>query len=303
MVRGYCDFAATTHRFFHQPMIQSWLEEVYETNGFMLYKELARSQTALLFMVFAHSNNYQGRQSGQKHQLSMEKGEMRLVHTQSRLAQCFYLLARSRPNHCWTLFGITAQSAMALGIHRKSRVARKPSSCLDYVDLECIKRTFWCAYNLTTYLSAALGRPMTFHDEDIDQQLPLSVDDDQLRPGCGMDLTESGPPITSAPVAQIKALEIVARVVRSLYGIKSVSTEEHLKLAARFNEDLSEWREPIPTFLTRPNLQPCMSSWSLVNATFSSSPFRTPRYLFTDHSSLIPLIASLGMFKKMAVGG
>ncbi|UQC84281.1 finger protein [Colletotrichum lupini] len=54
----------------------------------------------------------------------------------------------------------------------------------------------------------------------IDQQLPLSVDDDQLRPGCGMDSTESGPPITSAPVAQFK-----------------------------FNEDLSEWREPISYLL------------------------------------------------------
>ncbi|KXH32491.1 finger protein [Colletotrichum nymphaeae SA-01] len=90
---------------------------------------------------------------------------------------------------------------------------------------------------------------MTFHDEDIDQQLPLSVDDDQLRPGCRMNSTESGLPITSAPVAQIKLSRIVARVLRSLYGIKSVSTEEHLTLAARFNEDLSEWREPISYLL------------------------------------------------------
>ncbi|KAK1525938.1 finger protein [Colletotrichum costaricense] len=90
---------------------------------------------------------------------------------------------------------------------------------------------------------------MTFHDEDIDQQLPLSVDDDQLRPGCGMDSTESGPPITSAPVAQFKPSRIVARVIRSLYGIKSVSTEEHLTPAARFNQDLSEWREPISYLL------------------------------------------------------
>ncbi|KAF4785159.1 finger protein [Colletotrichum scovillei] len=243
MVRRYFDFGATTHRFLHRPTIQSWLEELYETNGFMLYKESARSQTALLFMVFAHSNSYQ------KHQLSLEKGEIRLVHIQARLAQCFYLLAQSRLNHCWTLFGITAQLAMALGIHRRSRVARNPSDCPDYIDSECRKRTFWCAYSLNTYLSAALGRPMTFHDEDIDQKLPLSVVDDKLCPGCGMNSTESGLPITSAPVAQIKLSRIVARVLRSLYGIKSISTEEHLTLAARFDEDLSEWREPISYLL------------------------------------------------------
>lgn len=70
---------------------------------------------------------------------------------------------------------------LALGIHRKSRV--DANSNPDYVDLECRKRTFWCAYNLDTYLSAALGRPRTFHDEDIDQEMPLCVDDYRIGSG------------------------------------------------------------------------------------------------------------------------
>lgn len=77
MVRRYFDFAATTHRFLHRPTIQSWLEELYDTNGFMLYKESARSQTALLFMVFAHSSNYQSRQSGQSKDSIIECAETR----------------------------------------------------------------------------------------------------------------------------------------------------------------------------------------------------------------------------------
>lgn len=97
------------------------------------------------------------------------------MSVQARLMQCLYLLSHSRINHCWSLFGTTAHLMLALGIHRKSRV--DPSRNPDYVDIECRKRTFWCAYNLDTYLSAALGRPRTFHDDDIDQELPLSVDD------------------------------------------------------------------------------------------------------------------------------
>lgn len=58
MVRRYFDFAATTHRFLHRQSVENWLEELYHTNGMMLYKESARSRTAVLFMVFAHSNNY-----------------------------------------------------------------------------------------------------------------------------------------------------------------------------------------------------------------------------------------------------
>lgn len=61
MVRRYFDFAAATHRFLHRPSIEAWLEELYETNGAMLYRESARSRTALLFMVFAQSNNYRSR--------------------------------------------------------------------------------------------------------------------------------------------------------------------------------------------------------------------------------------------------
>lgn len=114
-------------------------------------------------------------------QLSSEKGAIRLTSIQARLAQCFYLLSHSRLNHCWSLFGTAAHLMLALGIHRKARI--DANSHPDYVDLECRKRTFWCAYNLDTYLSAALGRPRTFQDKDIDQEMPLCVDDYRIGRG------------------------------------------------------------------------------------------------------------------------
>jgi hypothetical protein len=203
-------------------------------------------------------------------QLSMEKGEIRLTSVQARLAQCFYLLAQSRLNHCWTLFGITAHLALALGIHRKARVDRN-SGRIDHIDLECRKRTFWCAYNLNTYLSAALGRPMTFHDEDIDQELPQGIDDEHLRASPTPPQAMQGPSISSASVAQIKyspplrsqlkshntvmliviprLSKILARILRALYGIHPPSTEEHFALVARFSEDLAEWRSSMAYLL------------------------------------------------------
>ncbi|KAH7131067.1 finger protein [Dactylonectria macrodidyma] len=268
MVKRYFDFAATTHRFLHRPSIEAWLEELYETNGEMLYQESSRSRTALLFMVFAHSNNYRSRSATDtkdriaesaetgarffavaEHQLSMEKGQIQLANVQARLAQCFYLLAQSRLNHCWTLFGITAHLALALGIHRKSRVDVETSNRVDHIELECRKRTFWCAYNLNTYLSAALGRPMTFHDEYIDQELPLCVDDEQLRRSPTPQPAVFGPSITSATVAQIKLSRILASILRTLYGIHPRSTEEHFTLAAKFTCELLEWREHISYLL------------------------------------------------------
>jgi hypothetical protein len=120
--------------------------------------------------------------SAAEQELAAEKGQVLLTSVQARLAQCIYLLSQSRLNHCWGLFGITAHLALALGIHRKRHIDSSHGG--DYIDLECRKRTFWCAYNIDTYLSAALGRPRTFHDEDIDQvKAPFSL------PTIRLDLT------------------------------------------------------------------------------------------------------------------
>lgn len=97
---------------------------------------------------------------------------------QARLTQCCYLLTQSRINHCWSLFGTVSHLALAIGLNRN----RPPDavSGLGRVESECRRRTFWCAYTLDAYLSAALGRPRTFHDNDIDSELPACVEDEDL---------------------------------------------------------------------------------------------------------------------------
>lgn len=108
-------------------------------------------------------------------QLSKEQGTVRLESVQARLLQCLWLLSQSRINHCWSLFGTVARLAFAIGLHR-NRVAES----LDNVQIECRRRTLWSAYSLDNYLSTALGRPRTFHEDDIDQELPASIDDKDL---------------------------------------------------------------------------------------------------------------------------
>lgn len=104
-------------------------------------------------------------EAASENQLAKETGIVRLTSVQSRLALCFYLLTRSRINQCWTVFGITARLALAVGLHRRSRTQHGEET----VEMESRKRTFWAAYSLDCYLSAALGRPRAFHDDDIDQ--------------------------------------------------------------------------------------------------------------------------------------
>lgn len=111
--------------------------------------------------------------------LANETGPVRLESVQARLAQCLYLLGSSRINQAWYIFGTTTQLIIALGLHRQ-RYSQLFASTSGMIELECRKRVFWCAYTLDTYLSIILGRPRTFRDEDVDQQLPQRLNDNDL---------------------------------------------------------------------------------------------------------------------------
>lgn len=136
-------------------------------------------------------------------QLSAETGPTNLTSVQARLCQCFYLLACSRINHCRSLFGTIAHLVHALGLHRK----RKPLGAvtvLDHVEQECRKRVFWCSYNMDKYLSAVLGRPSIFHDDDLDQDLPSIINDEDLSSTGVIDSSSRTHCIMIAPVLHAK---------------------------------------------------------------------------------------------------
>lgn len=135
-------------------------------------------------------------------QLSKERGSVRLTSVQARLAQCFFLLSQSRVNHCWSLFGTTAHLALAIGLNRNRRP--DPAGGYNHIDVECRRRTFWCLYNLDNYLSAALGRPRTFHDEDIDQEYPSTTEDADLHANHITTRIYRGQSLMAAPVAHVK---------------------------------------------------------------------------------------------------
>ncbi|TVY36562.1 D-galactonate dehydratase [Lachnellula occidentalis] len=260
LVARYFEFAVATHRFLHRPTVEAWLEEFYENLGVMRQKIGARERTALLFMVFAQAKEYMPDASvsnsvdtsaryfqAADHQLASETGEIRLTSVQARLCQCFYLLSQSRVNHCWSLFGTTAHLLLAIGMHRKRRMEN--TNGIDLVELECRKRVFWCAYGLDNYLSAALGRPRTFHDDDIDQDLPMIVNDSDLTPQHINISNTRSQSIMMASVAHNTLAKIISHILRDLYPIKPPSLYVRVALSTKYSEDLLHWRKGLSRFL------------------------------------------------------
>jgi len=132
-------------------------------------------------------------------QLAKESGPIRLTSVQARLTQCYYLLTQSRVNHCWRTFGTVAQLSLASGLNRNTR------SAISSIELECRRRTFWCAYTLDVHLSVVLGRPQLFHDEDIDVVFPTDIEDDRLaEPQHTTFGTTTGLSTMLAPLAHMK---------------------------------------------------------------------------------------------------
>ncbi|KAE8315071.1 fungal-specific transcription factor domain-containing protein [Aspergillus transmontanensis] len=267
LVNRYFDFAFPTHRFLHQQQVESWLEEFY--NRLRVPHSLGpgdREIRALLLMVFAQASQYQPESSSNledshmsavyfgasEHHLAAETGPVRVTSVQARLAQCFYLLSQSRINHCWSLFGTTARLAIAIGLHRKRR--REHPNTVNLIEQECSKRVFWCAYSLDNYLSAALGRPRIFHDDEIDQEYPEVAEDRQITLTSILPPTSSCQSIMLAPVYHAKLSKIISGVLHDLYGIQRSSLTVQASAAAKYGAEMARWRKELTDFLDLPNV-------------------------------------------------
>ncbi|KAK5135982.1 hypothetical protein LTR08_004236 [Meristemomyces frigidus] len=172
--------------------------------------------------------------------LSAEKGRPRLESLQARLAVCLYLLHTGRPNQAWYGFGTLVQMMFVLGLHQP----RTTDVCGDLILRECQKRTFWAIATLDIYLSVMLGRPPLIHEEDINQQYPQQLDDDELSSG-GTAGHENKDRLVSASVLHAQ----IARVVRKAVRAQSAGTDK-VDSASAFNQELSSWQASLPVILS-----------------------------------------------------
>ncbi|XRM47112.1 hypothetical protein ABZX51_010113 [Aspergillus tubingensis] len=293
LLARYFDFAFPTHRFLHQPQVEGWVEEFYRAvQESEAVSPGMRGRRAVVLMVFAQARQGQpdrdqssvrslisrfagtesfptcsinsrmasaGYFTASEQQLSAETGPVRITSVQARLAQCFYLLSQSRINHCWSLFGTTARLAMTIGLHRARR--REYGAKVDHIEAECRKRVFWCAYSLDNYLSAALGRPRIFHDDDIDQEFPTVADDSWILRDRILTPVSTTQSIMLAPLYHARLSVIIGRILHDIYGVRRGGLQAEVSAAAQHGAELTSWRQEISTFLDTPNVDLLMLTY------------------------------------------
>ncbi|KAJ5599070.1 hypothetical protein N7450_000137 [Penicillium hetheringtonii] len=207
LLECYFENCVVTYRMLHRPTIEAWMDAFVKDRreNRPIAHSLGHAKCSILLTIMAiatlRNEKIHGSRSPQDeadvlHQsdrlfcmstslTDAETGFPRLESAQARLLQVLYLLQTSRMNKGWYTFGNSCHMILSLGMHRRrdnQRDVPLMSRRLGYISLQCYKRTFWVAYTIDKYLSVVFGRPRHYQDEDIDQDFPDRVNDEDMTP-------------------------------------------------------------------------------------------------------------------------
>ncbi|KAK7540471.1 fungal-specific transcription factor domain-containing protein [Phyllosticta citribraziliensis] len=263
LVGRYFEFAMPTYRFLHRPSLTSWLWELSQDKV-----AVAPAKRAVLYMIFAYAMLYetsrikdQEADSRRKSETYFREAQVLLAHetgpatlesVQARFIQCHYLLSTGRSNQAWYTFGTTVQLAMALGLHRK-----RPGNT-SLVVRETRRRLFWAIYTLDRYLAIASDRPTMLQDDDISQELPLAINDDDLTDTHAAQASRDDC-LEDGPISHCQLARMVGRMAKEQSSMHTKTDSERRAIAIQHNKALDEWRSQLP-----PLLSGCIKPSSLI---------------------------------------
>jgi hypothetical protein len=146
------------------------------------------------------------------------------------LLLAMYGLRAPRGPGAWPLVGIAMRMCIELGMHRKTiGVPGRDAETEDH--LRCI---FWSCYCLDRQTSIILGRPFALADQDIDAELPLSIDDESRR--------------SLTPFKHICRLRIIeSHIQQTVYRVDKVIDSATMTTEIETHmRQLREWKSAIP---------------------------------------------------------
>lgn len=265
-VRRYFEFASPTYRILHQGTVEQWVDKIYQQ------APVSETAKAIVLMICATSCLYHGesitycstnhttadqqewRRSEAFYAMALrivdnEIGSPSLQSIQVRFLMVLYLLSSSRMNKAWFTFGTMVQLLMTLGLHRRRKPIRTPSSSVSNaqrVQYECQKRILWCSFTLDKYLSLMLGRPRLLQEDDIDQEFPSPLNDEDLVWNEEYKSKPARDTVMFAPVAHARLAQVLARAAKELYPITPMSHAKQMETIQELTSQISDWQKQLP---------------------------------------------------------
>ncbi|PVH97859.1 hypothetical protein DM02DRAFT_673779 [Periconia macrospinosa] len=265
----YFDICIATYRILHRPTIESWLETMAQNakQGSHIAQSITQAQASVVLAMLAVASFHEAKAQGSDPPLDddeamvqcdllfsesvrlaeTESGYPKLESAQARLIQVLYLLTSSRMNQAWYTFGHTLLIISALGLHRRG-YRRRRSNHRNFIEDQCRKRTFWVAYTLDKYLGVVFGRPRHYHDDDIDQEFPDPINDEDMNAnGIIREVTDDCH--INSLICHAKLAQISEQILREVYSIRNIPDPDRVAASHRLGLKLREWKSSLPPVL------------------------------------------------------
>ena len=153
-----------------------------------------------------------------------------------------------------------------------------------------------------------IGLPTMLQDDDIDQDLPLDLDDEFITPEKILSVPSGYINLMTASNAQTRLMKVLRKVIKYVYPIKGIQYMEskprsyvvgHAKIR-EIERDLQHWMEDLPMFLrpggeVTPELARYECSEGGTNTSFSIFRPRSPFKMLNTNRSQSPTITSNGL--------
>ena len=176
-----------------------------------------------------------------------------ITSLQAILFMILFLQSTANLSTCYSYIGIALRCSLRMGLHRNLTGSFNP------IDRETRKRVFWIIRKMDTYVSALLGFPQMLSNDDIDQELPIEVDDEYITKNDVLPMPEGKTSQYAASNAHTRLMGILAKVIRYIYPIKGLEQSvqgsssasygvSHAKIK-EIERDLAEWLDKLPMAL------------------------------------------------------
>lgn len=161
-----------------------------------------------------------------------------------------FLQSSAKLSACYSYLGIALRAALRLGLHRRTMAPFNP------IEQELRKRIFWAIRTMDVNVSILLGLPLMVIDDDIDQELPLEVDDDYITAAGILPMPPGQTSAMAGANAHTSLVCILVKVVQYIYPVRlqhrSKSNDTYLVSHSKIREierDLEGWVASLPSGL------------------------------------------------------
>ena len=183
-----------------------------------------------------------------------------LISIQAVIYMILFLQSSAKLSQCYAYVGVALRSALRMGLHRSHRSFART---FNPIEVETRKRVFWTVRKMDIYIGAMLGLPQTLSEEDIDQDLPVEVDDEYITETGILPMPEGTTALTVAFNAHLKLVHLLSKIVRNVYPIRAKDAQNSqdksytvpFSVIRDIEKDLETWKSNLPA-----GLDPCNNS-------------------------------------------